>query len=166
MSNPSEKDLVTRALEDPQTRIEMEYEWFVDDVIVKIEQAMDKQKVSRAELAKRLNCSPANVTRLLRHGSNLTLKSLVDIALALEHRFKAPQLVPLTESAPWEVPTVTVEVSTVAGTVIMFNPHLVEGFEGSAFVSFAIPGMAGKTEAESMSYSCRQTGEFDAVLSQ
>ncbi len=71
-------------------RREMEYEWFVDEVIVKIEQAMDKKAVSRTELAKRLDCSPANVTQLLRQGSNLTLKSLVDIALALEHRFLAP----------------------------------------------------------------------------
>ncbi|MGC9983245.1 MAG: hypothetical protein ABSF35_06390, partial [Polyangia bacterium] len=73
MNESGNKDFVSRALKDPEMRREMEYEWFVDEVIVKIEQAMDKKAVSRTELAKRLDCSPANVTQLLRQGSNLTL---------------------------------------------------------------------------------------------
>lgn len=165
MTNQDEKDLVTRALEDPQTRTEIEYDWFVDDVIVKIERTMDKQHVSRAELAKRLNCSPANVTRLLRHGSNLTLKSLVDIALALEHRFIAPELVPLTERAPWDVPSFEASVVGIVSAITCSPNYFVEGGEGSAFVSFTIQGMVSGTEAKPLPYSLRQTGDLDAVHS-
>jgi DNA-binding Xre family transcriptional regulator len=147
------KDLVTRALQDPEVIRDMEYEWFVDEIIVKIEQAMEKQDMSRTDLANKLQCSPANVTQLLRHGSNLTLKSLVDIALALEHRFIAPDLVPMTEAAPWE--------SCEARPVMIVYPHSVEA-EGFAFSSLAWPELAREERAKLSPYT-RQTGEFHAV---
>jgi hypothetical protein len=97
-----EKDLVTKSLDDPRVRYELEHEWFVDEIIVQIEQKMKELGVSRTELASRLKCSPANVTQLLG-SSNLTLRTVMDLALALEHRFVAPELVPLSTTAPpWE----------------------------------------------------------------
>lgn len=153
MTNHDEKDLVSLALEDPQTHKEMEYEWFVDETIVKIEQVMEEKGVSRTELATRLQCSQANVTQLLRHGSNLTLKKLMDLALALEHRFLSPSLVPLSNAAPWE--------SVTALPIRLVSPRYEEAEYASA--SFAWNNQAREAQANTVPYNMRQTGEFNAV---
>jgi transcriptional regulator with XRE-family HTH domain len=44
---------------------------------------MERDGVSRAELARRLGCSPAHVTQILRGPSNFTLASMARIAQAL-----------------------------------------------------------------------------------
>jgi len=154
MNENENRDFVSRALEDPAMRREMEYEWFVDEIIVRIERVMDKKDISRTELANKLKCTPANVTQLLRHGSNLTLKSLVDIALALDHRFIAPNLVPVTEAAPWE--------SHEVCSLYVVSSKWVEA-EGLAFSLCAFPNQAYKAEAKPIPYDLRQTGEFNVA---
>lgn len=52
---------------------------FTEDVV----KLMERRKISRAELAKRLGCSAANVTQILRHKNNLTFSTAVEIAQAL-----------------------------------------------------------------------------------
>lgn len=99
----AETDLVSESLRDPAVRHEMEYEWFVDEVLTQIDRKMKDLGIRRKDLASRLECSAANVSQLLRNGSNLTLKTLMDMALALNHRFLAPVLVPLSTVAPWDV---------------------------------------------------------------
>ena len=47
---------------------------------------MEEQKVSRAELARRLGTSPAYVTKILHWTANLTLTSMSKIALAFGSR--------------------------------------------------------------------------------
>jgi transcriptional regulator with XRE-family HTH domain len=44
---------------------------------------MEEQRVSRKELAKRLNSSPAYITKILRGNANFTLESMVKISRAL-----------------------------------------------------------------------------------
>ena len=50
--------------------------------------AMEREKISRAELARRLGTSPAYVTKVLRGKANFTLATLARIAYALEGEFK------------------------------------------------------------------------------
>ena len=44
---------------------------------------MEEQKISRAELARRMGTSPAYVTKILRGNANFTLASMVKLARAL-----------------------------------------------------------------------------------
>lgn len=102
MTTHEVKTLTDEIADDPELRREVECEWFSDGTIIQIEQKMEALGLSRKELASRLKCSPANVTQLLRRGSNLTLETLMDIALAMDHRFLPPNLVPLSSIPPWE----------------------------------------------------------------
>jgi ribosome-binding protein aMBF1 (putative translation factor) len=56
----------------------------IEDFLHAIEAAMARQGVSRSELARRLGCRPANVTRIMRRTTNLTAATLVDMAFALD----------------------------------------------------------------------------------
>lgn len=47
-------------------------------------EVMERKNVSRSELAKRLGCSNAYITKLLQGTQNLTLQKLVEIALVLD----------------------------------------------------------------------------------
>ena len=98
MTTHEVKTLTDEIADDPELRREVECEWFSDGTIIQIEQKMEALGLSRKELASRLKCSPANVTQLLRRGSNLTLETLMDIALAMHHRFLPPSLVPLSST--------------------------------------------------------------------
>ena len=51
-----------------------------------IQSVMGRKRVGRSELAKRLGCSPANVTQMLSEDSNLTLESIAKIFHALGDR--------------------------------------------------------------------------------
>lgn len=95
------EDHFTRTMKDPVTRAHFEREWFVDEILSALELKMNEGKITRTELARRLKCTPANVTKLLRRGTNLTIGSVVDLALAIEHRFIAPALEPLSGEPPW-----------------------------------------------------------------
>lgn len=48
-----------------------------------IESVMIQKKISRSELARRLDCTPANVTQMLSENSNLKLESVARIFQAL-----------------------------------------------------------------------------------
>ncbi len=95
------QDLFTTSMEDSEVRRHFEREWFVDEVLSSLESVMRSQGISRSELARRLKCSGANVTKLFRRGTNLTVGSMVDLALAVGHRIRAPELEPLTTQPPW-----------------------------------------------------------------
>lgn len=47
-------------------------------------EVMERKNVSRSELAMRLGCSNAYITKLLQGTQNLTLQKLVEIALVLD----------------------------------------------------------------------------------
>ena len=51
-----------------------------------IESVMNRKNVSRSELARRLDCSPANVTQMLSEYSNLRLESATTIIVILSPR--------------------------------------------------------------------------------
>lgn len=50
-----------------------------------------------AELANRMGKSPQNLSKKLNGGTNLTLKSMAEIAFALGYRIEAPSMIPLSE---------------------------------------------------------------------
>ena len=55
---------------------------FVIDVMESISSAMEQEGVSRAELARRLGSSRANVTQMLR-GRNISIRTMASVAFAL-----------------------------------------------------------------------------------
>lgn len=50
----------------------------------KIAELMQDQNVTRGQLAEKLGCSPAYITKLLRGSENLTLKKLFEVSQVLE----------------------------------------------------------------------------------
>jgi len=54
------------------------------DVTEQIIEQLEKKKLTRTQLAQKLNCSNPYVTKLLNGSENLTLKKLVQIAQVLE----------------------------------------------------------------------------------
>lgn len=61
---------------------------------------MEELGVSRSELARRLDTSPAYITKILRGEANFTLKSMVKIAHALESRLTT-HMQPEGTSSTW-----------------------------------------------------------------
>ena len=53
------------------------------DLVAALLARMDERGLSRSELARRLGCAPAYVTRILRGDANFTLASLVKLAAAV-----------------------------------------------------------------------------------
>lgn len=64
--------------------VEYRLEGVIYDFTEQICELMEKQKINRAELAKRLGVSPAFITKLLNGNPNLTLKTMMNIASALK----------------------------------------------------------------------------------
>lgn len=71
-------------LEDLEDDVEFILEEQKIAILEEIILIMEKYKISRAELARRLKTSRAYVTKMFRANVNFTLKSLVHIAQALE----------------------------------------------------------------------------------
>ncbi|SEL61102.1 helix-turn-helix domain-containing protein [Ectothiorhodospira marina] len=61
---------------------------------------MERRGVSKAELARRLETSPAYITKLLRGDVNFTVRSMVRLARALDGRF-VPRLEHETQPIRW-----------------------------------------------------------------
>lgn len=70
-------------LEKFKNDIDFKTEGVILELTEKIVEIMERNKVSRTELANRLNVSNAYITKLLNGNPNLTIKSLVSIASAL-----------------------------------------------------------------------------------
>lgn len=69
-----------------QARDTLEFKLETLEIVLteRILEIMEQKNISRSELAEKLNVSRAAVTKLLKDGSNLTLKRLIGIAFALE----------------------------------------------------------------------------------
>lgn len=64
-----------QAIQDPSTARLVAEEAFVIDVLERICEFMEREEISRAELARRLGTSKANVTQMLR-GRNVGVKTV------------------------------------------------------------------------------------------
>lgn len=58
------------------------------EVTERILEIMEEKGISRSELAERLGVSKAAISKLLNDGSNMTLKRLLTIAEALDHKVR------------------------------------------------------------------------------
>ena len=68
----------------PEDRRLLEQERVLFEAGESICAVMEVQNVSRNELAQRLGCSPAFITKLLRGSNNFTLRTLADVYSALD----------------------------------------------------------------------------------
>lgn len=59
------------------------YQTAIMDVMRRVEEQMDQQKLSRKELAERMNVHPSRVTRLLDDPDNITMRTLWRICSAV-----------------------------------------------------------------------------------
>ena len=84
------------------------------EFIVKVELRMEDLELSRSDLARRLERSPAYVTQVLSQGRNLTIKSMVRLAQALKCKIRV-DLEPC--DSVFEIPS-PVEVADAWGGVI------------------------------------------------
>ncbi|GBD99037.1 helix-turn-helix protein [bacterium BMS3Abin07] len=74
------QDLLDKYKDDLEFRMEV----VILDFTEKIVRKMEEKDISRAELARRLNVSKAFVTKMLNGNPNLTIKTMMSVADALE----------------------------------------------------------------------------------
>ena len=75
----STKEWLSDRLESPEFQRLLEREDFIERYLDEIESLMDEKGVSRSDLARRMNCSRANITQMFRRTKNLTAESMVDL---------------------------------------------------------------------------------------
>ena len=83
MSNDETKGWLAANMEDPEFRRLLEREEIIEDFLNHVDEEMAKQGISRAELARRMDCKPSNITQIMRRTRNLTVATMVDIAFFL-----------------------------------------------------------------------------------
>ena len=79
-----ENNSFERILASVKDSLEFRFESIVLDLTEQICKKMKDGNISRSQLAKKLNVSPAAVTKILRGSSNFTLKTLLSLANALD----------------------------------------------------------------------------------
>ncbi len=67
----------------PEFRRALAREHLIEDFLSDVEAVMRAQRMTRAELARRMGCSRANVSSLFRRTANLTAATMADIAFHL-----------------------------------------------------------------------------------
>jgi transcriptional regulator with XRE-family HTH domain len=82
--NPNGRTWLEKRVDEHQNTPEYELEWLLLDLNEAIAGGMERASLSRSELAERLGTSRAYVTKLLDGQENMTLKTLVRVANALE----------------------------------------------------------------------------------
>lgn len=111
-----------KELEESKKHLAYYEEGLLVDVAARVVDAMENSGVTRSELARRLNVSPAYVTKILRGHANLSLESLAKVAFALDLKWECllvsknahVGLLSLTDEAGTSA-LCTVESATVAG---------------------------------------------------
>lgn len=66
--------------EDAKKSIPYKIESILVEFIADICEAMRKANIGKKELAKKMNCSPANITRIMKCPDNMTLETMVRLA--------------------------------------------------------------------------------------
>lgn len=92
-------------LKDPEVRLAFEQEWLLQEFLGQLEKHMERERITRSELARRMGTSAPAVTQAMREGSNLTMQTMVHMASAAGLRIclaLAPMSqMPLPQSTPW-----------------------------------------------------------------
>ena len=95
------KTLLDKYLEDPEFARLMAQGDLIMEVTETLCELLEKEKVSRKELADRLGKSKGFVSQLLNGGRNLTLRTVADILHVLGYRVA---LTPYKEGEPRQAP--------------------------------------------------------------
>lgn len=111
MSETSFRALFERAEESLSYHVEGAIIDFTEELC----RVMDAKGVSRAELARRIETSPAYVTKILRGRSNFTLASIVRVAHALGHEIHI-HMAPKGAMTRWIDQLPAVAVSSASST--------------------------------------------------
>ena len=77
---------INRQSETPEARREYEVERLAVWALETISEAMSEHNVSKADLARTLETSRANITQILRGDRNVTLRTLAELAWACDSR--------------------------------------------------------------------------------
>lgn len=71
-------------------------EFIFEGIVLRVSETiaglMEDRHMTRGQLAQKLGCSPAYITKLLRGSENLTLRKLFDVSRALDAEFKVEML--------------------------------------------------------------------------
>ncbi len=102
-------------MEDPEFRRAFAIEGLVTEAAELIARLMEREGVSKAELARRLAKSRAYVTQLLRGSTNLTVQTLAEVAFALGAEVKL-------EAVPCHGRQRNVEPREAAWKVVQIRP--------------------------------------------
>lgn len=90
---------VANWLEDHYRELQRNPDYITEGILLEITlqicEELDKQQMSRAELARKMGWSRSAVTKLLRGNHNISVRRLVEVALALGLTLTTPQLVPV-----------------------------------------------------------------------
>lgn len=129
---------IAKGLERAKTRLAYYEEGLFLDVASRVIDAMENRDLTRSELARRLNVSPAYITKVLRGHANLGLESLAKLAFALDLKWECilipiqskVGLISLTDESG-AAAICTVETATVEGLgeepAPDENAHYIEG---------------------------------------
>ncbi len=82
------KERFNQLLEKYKEDDEFKFQRLILRVSEEIASLLKIQNITRGELAQKLGCSPAYITKLLRGSENLTLKKLFEVSRALDADFK------------------------------------------------------------------------------
>lgn len=84
----SQKGWVARKLEDPSFLLGFEQEWLSDQFCDLLQSALENERLSRADVARRLGRSRASITKSLQRGRNLTIRTMVELLDACGYRLR------------------------------------------------------------------------------
>jgi antitoxin component HigA of HigAB toxin-antitoxin module len=109
-------------MEDPEFRRLLSVEALVAEASEVIARLMAEQKVSKADLARRLNKSRAWVTQLLSGKANMTVRTLAEVVYTLDAEVKLRAQPPNWKSAGEPAGTHRRALSPVSGGHVSSQP--------------------------------------------
>jgi transcriptional regulator with XRE-family HTH domain len=123
---------VQQLLEEPAARLVWEEEGLLGSFALMVERELNNQKMSKSDLARKIGKSPQAVSRALGGAQNLSVRSMLEIAMALGRNVKV-ELPPL-ENLP------VAESVTQVGTLVINDwknelpktPYQITGVEDAA----------------------------------
>lgn len=127
---------VIELLEDPSMRLAWEEEGLLGELALGLEKAMKTAGVTQADIARKIGKTPQAISRALSGGQNLSVRTMLQIALALNQTIKV-RVEPMEDVA-----TATLPIKIVTPTLpILFN---MKSYIAGAEKPFNITGLPMK----------------------
>lgn len=94
---------------EASSRLTFRTEEFVLDFVNQIYELMDKKGITQADLSTIMNKKTSYISRTLNAPHNITAKTMVSLAMALNCEIKAPKLVGIDGHVAQEIPSFNAE---------------------------------------------------------